>query len=924
MAISEFIDVYQTEAFVLSLFGSLVWASLLLLASRGLSRDASIRGAQGIWIGALLLAIAPSLLAPGLAGFGISLRSAPAATPAPIVEETLVPALSTHAEPAFTMGDLEPLAAATIATPGDEVIVPDDALVAATTIERNAPEQPATSIIPAAERAKVSAFLSASLPKASAIVELSREQWIETIGIIYIYGVALAFLIWLGGAVGLRFVAMNARPVRDVAVIKGVEEWALRLDVPVTPRVRRTSKATSVCVFGIWRPIILIPNDIEARVSQEDIVMMCAHELAHIRRGDTSLFFATAMMRVIFWFNPAVKLITGHVEQAAEEAADATVLRRGVDRRAYAECFVESLRFAAEKSVRRHALTPTFTPFDRHARKQRLDAILRERHRRSASKLSHYGASAAAIAASLGAVAQAAAIVAPESIENRPKFLNFAKADKSDSIAPLDARTENDEFIRPLEGRITLRHNQSINGKSRHKGVDIAAPMGAEIVAPRAGVVVYVDHDHDQNSQYGKVLKIQHAEGVYSKYAHLGEINVSVGDAIDAGDWIANVGVTGDTTGPHLHFEIIENGVSVDPLAQLAMSPLERLSIKYGLADTDEAAAPQAPRLKNDAYAKKYDVVEAFAIGEPIRLAMSNDGAMIDAPAPNLLMDSLKVATGFSLKLADSALATALQPEDPAPGAAPKAPAAPAASAAPTPLTAPAASVSTEMDKAFRAMNAELADAAKRRRTAHAGMSSPKKDKTAIKTTKFVTKNGDGGDFKYEWKLKLSDQDQARVQKELERAEARAEAQLKRDQRNAEREIEMAHANMERERERMEREMKRAERAASESRRRAVAEHKRVLKLKLDSIDQSAEIVENDIVDALAALSEAAANLDDIEMPDQIEHLSRRAIERAVHALSAHGDEYRESLSAAEAKIAEQEAEIARLKKQLEDQRADR
>lgn len=95
-----------------------------------------------------------------------------------------------------------------------------------------------------------------------------------------------------------------------------------------------------------------------------------------------------------------------------------------------------------------------------------------------------------------------------------------------------------------------------------HEGIDVSAPMGAPIVAPAGGVVRLVTWE----TGYGNVLEIDHGDGIVTKYAHCSKIVVRQGQHVKRGDIIANVGSTGLSTGPHVHYEIHVNGKVVDPL----------------------------------------------------------------------------------------------------------------------------------------------------------------------------------------------------------------------------------------------------------------------------------------------------------------------------------------------------------------------
>lgn len=95
-----------------------------------------------------------------------------------------------------------------------------------------------------------------------------------------------------------------------------------------------------------------------------------------------------------------------------------------------------------------------------------------------------------------------------------------------------------------------------------HEGLDISAAIGAPITAPADGVVVFADRE----AGYGKVLKISHGYGFTTLYAHLDRFSVKPGQRLTRGQVIARVGLTGRTSGPHLHYEVWKDGERQNPL----------------------------------------------------------------------------------------------------------------------------------------------------------------------------------------------------------------------------------------------------------------------------------------------------------------------------------------------------------------------
>ena len=95
-----------------------------------------------------------------------------------------------------------------------------------------------------------------------------------------------------------------------------------------------------------------------------------------------------------------------------------------------------------------------------------------------------------------------------------------------------------------------------------HKGTDFAAPTGTEIYAPADGVVTFAGW----SSGYGRLVKVQHAFGIETRYAHQNQIRVEVGQRLSRGDRIGDIGNSGRSTGPHLHYEIRVGGRPVNPM----------------------------------------------------------------------------------------------------------------------------------------------------------------------------------------------------------------------------------------------------------------------------------------------------------------------------------------------------------------------
>ena len=115
-------------------------------------------------------------------------------------------------------------------------------------------------------------------------------------------------------------------------------------------------------------------------------------------------------------------------------------------------------------------------------------------------------------------------------------------------------------------------------GKRFHDGIDIMAPSGTKVFASKSGEVIY---SSNRIRGYGNMIVIRHNAGYSSVYSH-NKINlVKKGDVVRQGDVIAQVGSTGHSSGPHLHFEIRKGKYSVDPLKYLNRNDVKKHSGTY-------------------------------------------------------------------------------------------------------------------------------------------------------------------------------------------------------------------------------------------------------------------------------------------------------------------------------------------------------
>ncbi len=163
----------------------------------------------------------------------------------------------------------------------------------------------------------------------------------------------------------------------------------------------------------------------------------------------------------------------------------------------------------------------------------------------------------------LEVVRQNGKLVAQNPVEVQRLKEPQTRVEASGSKIVLAARAGSGQLAWPTRGRIISGFGPR-SGRM-HTGIDISAPTGQQVVAAEGGSVIRASY----YGGYGYCVDISHGNGVVTRYAHLSRMAVSVGQEVQRGQNVGSVGSTGNSTGPHLHFEVIINGAPRNPVNYL-------------------------------------------------------------------------------------------------------------------------------------------------------------------------------------------------------------------------------------------------------------------------------------------------------------------------------------------------------------------
>lgn len=318
------------------------------------------------------------------------------------------------------------------------------------------------------------------------------------------------------------------------------------------PKLVCSPAAATPMLMGLVRPVLVLPC---RALEGEALEGLLSHELTHWRRHDLAVKWFSVTVTVLHWFNPAAWWLLGRLDRACELSCDEIVCQDwdAARRARYGQlllelCAVPAPGFAACLSKKQ-------------CLKERLIHIMDHKRKPFAGVL----AVGACLAVLLTSVALGA-YAAPE--ENQPDVSTQTVQGETALQWPMETGGSVTLSV-PFGSRVHPITGQTTN----HSGIDIVLDAGTPVLAAAAGTVT----ETDVAPVEGRYIVVDHG-GLTTKYCHLSEVQVEVGETVSAGQTIGAVGQTGQSTGPHLHFEAAQDGALVDPLSLLPQTTMERQS----------------------------------------------------------------------------------------------------------------------------------------------------------------------------------------------------------------------------------------------------------------------------------------------------------------------------------------------------------
>ncbi len=320
-------------------------------------------------------------------------------------------------------------------------------------------------------------------------------------------------------------------------------------------RVRMGDTVTSPMMVGLFRPTLYLPR---RALDDTQLRHVLAHETVHLHRGDLWVKSLALLMRCVCWFNPLVHGMYCCLCATCEISCDvAAVKKTGGDAAAYLSTVLYLMCNGRGTSDR---LSTAMADKARRV-KERFRVVSHTASHRVVTVIS----AVAAVTLLTGAVCVGGVVAGREEVTPVVPLMTepLFSTPVTEVIPP--ATEENTGLLWPLEEDNCVTASYGYRWGEFHRGIDIGGDMGDTVRAAAAGKVLCCE-PKGYNGGYGISVTIDHGNGLWTKYAHLNTYMVAVGDYVTAGQPIATVGMTGNVTGPCLHFEVLENGETVNPM----------------------------------------------------------------------------------------------------------------------------------------------------------------------------------------------------------------------------------------------------------------------------------------------------------------------------------------------------------------------
>jgi hypothetical protein len=333
-------------------------------------------------------------------------------------------------------------------------------------------------------------------------------------------------IIYLGGII-IRLIKLTSSTARILKLKSGANILRTKNVLVV-----RTNTAIPFSFFNY----VFLPKALDDQGILE-------HELAHVRQYHWIDLLIVELVSIILWFNPVMIFYKRSLKQQHEYLADQSAIKSGIDIREY----LMSIRQQIELAVP----SPLISEFYFQSIKKRINMLTKK-------ETSVYRSTMYVVILPI-----VICLLMAFSSQKNFKVIELGEQDSIQDPITLGLPIDKNNFL--LESGYGERLHPVMKVMRLHTGIDLVAKEGISVVAAEEGVVVKAQ----MADSWGNIIVVQH-DGIYStSYSHLKSMDVKAGDKVKKGQVIGLVGHTGLSTKDHLHFELLKNGETIDPINYL-------------------------------------------------------------------------------------------------------------------------------------------------------------------------------------------------------------------------------------------------------------------------------------------------------------------------------------------------------------------
>lgn len=365
--------------------------------------------------------------------------------------------------------------------------------------------------------------LEFSLQPDASFANEASFSWISLLSLIWIGGVAIFAITMTLSTYRMLYQLKNDAFVQNQAILHVFSQCQKQMGITKSIPLRMSHQMTSPALMGIWRPQIWLPENLLDKLNEHELRHIFLHELAHWKRRDIPVNSIMSVLLILNWFNPLLWYAASRMRQDQEIACDALALTylQETEVPRYGYTMIKMLElYASPKQIR---FTAGFSSSKKQV-KRRIEMI---RHFQKRAYTWTLSGIVVVLALGVFTLTDAKKVLGNEQI-----------------------------FVVPAEGTIKGPIDQTI-------GLRILNDLNTPVHAAAAGKVLKAEYDTKTGK--GNQVILEHEDGYQTVYSHMEKLEVTAGATVTQGQLIGLLGSTGRSTGPHLAFQILENGTPVDP-----------------------------------------------------------------------------------------------------------------------------------------------------------------------------------------------------------------------------------------------------------------------------------------------------------------------------------------------------------------------